>query len=113
MEKLWDLGVGYADDFPAGRDAEMAFLRTCRRRSRSPGCLRASPGSCPSPERPKLHRLEENIAAANITLSNDDLTELTRPRPLSRSTAADPPTASKHKPPSDPATSDSSHGMRA
>ena len=27
--KLWDLGVGYADDFPAGRDAEMAFLRTC------------------------------------------------------------------------------------
>jgi type I restriction enzyme M protein len=26
---LWDLGVGYADDYPHGRDAEMAFLRTC------------------------------------------------------------------------------------
>jgi type I restriction enzyme M protein len=29
VRKLWDLGVGYADDFPAGGEAEMAFLRTC------------------------------------------------------------------------------------
>ena len=29
VAKLWDLGVGYADDYPAGHQAEMAFLRTC------------------------------------------------------------------------------------
>jgi type I restriction enzyme M protein len=27
--KLWHVGVGYADDLPVGRDAEMAFLGTC------------------------------------------------------------------------------------
>ena len=27
--ELWELGVGYADNFPNGHDAEMAFLRTC------------------------------------------------------------------------------------
>jgi type I restriction enzyme M protein len=27
--QLWELGVGYAVDYPTGRHAEMAFLRTC------------------------------------------------------------------------------------
>lgn len=29
VEKLWDLGIGYADYFPTGGDAEMAYFRTC------------------------------------------------------------------------------------
>jgi hypothetical protein len=29
VAQLWELGVGYANHYPTGRDAEMAFLRTC------------------------------------------------------------------------------------
>ena len=53
---------------------------TCRsararrpRRSRSPGCSHRSPGSSPFPARPKLHRLEENLGAAAIELTDADL----------------------------------------
>jgi hypothetical protein len=34
VAELWGIGVGYADDFPTGRDAEMAFLRTCNNAGR-------------------------------------------------------------------------------
>ena len=29
VAKLWELGVGYADEYPVGHHDEMAFLRTC------------------------------------------------------------------------------------
>ena len=47
-----------------------------RRRSRSPGCSPRSPGSCPSPAPRKLHRLEENLGAADVELTAADLSEI-------------------------------------
>ena len=44
-----------------------------RRRSRSPGCWRKKPWIVPIPGTTKLNRLEENIAAAALELTPDDL----------------------------------------
>ena len=46
------------------------------RRSRSRGCSRRSRGSCRSPAPRSSHRLEENIAAADVELTADDLREI-------------------------------------
>ena len=50
--------------------------RRRRRRSRSPGCWRRSRGSFPFPAPRSSHRLEENIGAAAIELTPDDLREI-------------------------------------
>ena len=52
--------------------------RRRRRRSRSRGCWRRSRGSCRFPGTTKLHRLEENLGAAAIELTADDLREIDR-----------------------------------
>lgn len=44
VTELWQLGVGYADRYPTGHDAEMVFLRTCN----------------------NAHRLRESVLAAFI-----------------------------------------------
>ena len=41
-----------------------------RRRSRSPSCWGRSRGSCQSPGTTKLHRLEENLGAADVVLTH-------------------------------------------
>jgi aryl-alcohol dehydrogenase-like predicted oxidoreductase len=45
-------------------------------KSRSRGCWRSGPWIVPIPGTRKLHRLEENIGAADIELSADELTEI-------------------------------------
>ena len=47
-----------------------------RARSPSPGCWPRSRGSSRSPARARSHRLEENIGAADVELSPDELTEI-------------------------------------
>ena len=49
-----------------------------RRRSRWRGCWRRSRGSCRSPARRSCTRLEENVGAAAIELTPDDLREIDR-----------------------------------
>jgi diketogulonate reductase-like aldo/keto reductase len=41
-----------------------------------PGSWPGSPGSSSSPARAKLQRLEENLEAADVELSTDELTEI-------------------------------------
>ena len=71
----------------AAREANQAFVellradrrraRTRRRpRSRSPGSWPRKPWIVPIPGTTKLHRLEENIAAADLALTSDDLREI-------------------------------------
>ena len=92
---------------PEARKANQALVDLLRksasgsrrrpRRSRSRGCSRRSRGSCPSPARPSCTRLEENIGAATVALTPDDLREIERARvadhragrPLSRTPRAD------------------------
>ena len=45
-------------------------------RSPWPGCWPRSRGSCPIPGTRKLHRLEENLGAADVELSADELAEI-------------------------------------
>ena len=47
-----------------------------RRRSRWPGCSRRSRGSCRFPARRSWTRLEENLGAADVELTADDLREI-------------------------------------
>ena len=69
------------------RKANLAFVEwlktfaarksaTPARNTRSPGCSLKSRGSCPIPGTTKLHRLHENLGAAEIHLSPDDLREI-------------------------------------
>ena len=59
----------------ARRDRSAARRRR-RRRSRSPGCWRRSRGSCRSPARPSSIALEENLGAAAVELTADDLRDI-------------------------------------
>ena len=61
----------------------------------------ASRGSCPIPGTTKLHRLEENLAAADLALTDDELAQLTEASARSRSRAAATPTSSKPRPTSE------------
>ena len=47
-----------------------------RHRSHSRGCWRRSRGSCRFREPPKLHRLEENLGAVNVELTENDLKQI-------------------------------------
>jgi len=57
-----------------GKFANRKRLRLLR--SRWPGCLHKSRGSWPIPGTTKLHRLEENMGAAAIELTREDLRQL-------------------------------------
>ena len=49
-----------------------------RRRSRSPGCCSRSPVIVPIPGTSSVAHLEENVAAADLTLSDDEMEQLGR-----------------------------------
>ncbi len=74
------LHAGGAQGEPgAGRSARRRSRSRSRRRpprSRSRGCWRRSRGSCRSPARRSSHRLEENLGAAAVELTPDDLREI-------------------------------------
>ena len=80
-------GIGFIPWFPLdagtlGRAGRRRSPRSPRRhdatppRSRSPGCWRSSPVMLPIPGTSSVAHLEENLAAAAIELSDDEVAEL-------------------------------------
>ena len=57
-------------------DHRRTEARDARRRSRSPGSSPRSPGSSRSPGTTKVHRLAENVGAADVALDAADLAEI-------------------------------------
>jgi len=79
--ELWNLGIGFADDYPTGRDAEMAFIRSCS----------------------NARRLRETVVALLVELggsSSDAPATVNDIMPSSdRSARSSPPTSARTTPP--------------